>query len=540
MNMYSVKNGKWIKYGLLLGIFALFAVTRFWQLTTLPYGIHIDEAGMAYDAWCLSEYGVDRYLKSWPVYLTNLGGGQSSLYAFLCAGLFRVFGYSVWLVRLPAAAFSLLNLVFGMKLVKKVYPQSTFLPLAAGGLLTICPYFILSSRFGLDCNLMLGMSTLFLYCLVTAVQSGKIFRYVVAGFAGGLLLYTYALAYMILPLFLMLAFGYLLRGRRFSLKGWAAMAVPMGILALPLILVQAVNYFDLEEFRLGCFTITKLKRYRMSELEWFGPGKFCKALFSIFAGDFLGEKLEYNSAPGYLNLYGITVLLCLTGIVNTLRKLWKSLKKRETDMAVMIFLWFAAILFFESHIPTNVNRINGIFFTAVFLAVEGAYTLIFGLISGRGKRWMLTGIIGIYIVCFVRFSAYYYSGRYTAETYLLPYFDIPVTEALTFIEQDETLRDKETQMSEVEIYYALSTLISPYELRFGTREESCYRKYHFGGLGGIEDGCNYIVRDGFDEYCELLRAAGFTEQRYEGYSLFYKKSLSDSHSSVRGCSSWAK
>ena len=65
--------------------------------------------------WNLAHYGVDRYLKSWPVYLTNFGAGQSSLYAFLCAALFKLSGYSIRGVRIPAFLFSILTLVFGMK-----------------------------------------------------------------------------------------------------------------------------------------------------------------------------------------------------------------------------------------------------------------------------------------------------------------------------------------------------------------------------------------------------------------------------------------
>lgn len=96
-----------------------FGLTRLIHLMELPAEYHIDEAGMAYDAWCLSQYGVDRYLKSWPVYLINFGGGQSSLYAFLCAFLFKIFGWHTFLIRMPAVLFSLLTLIFGVKLHRK-------------------------------------------------------------------------------------------------------------------------------------------------------------------------------------------------------------------------------------------------------------------------------------------------------------------------------------------------------------------------------------------------------------------------------------
>lgn len=91
----------------------------------------MDEAATAYSAWCLANYGVDRYLKSWPVYLLNFDGGQSIMYGYLLAGLFKLFGYHVFLIRLPGIFFSFLNWLFGMLIVKKVYPQNKYLPLAA-------------------------------------------------------------------------------------------------------------------------------------------------------------------------------------------------------------------------------------------------------------------------------------------------------------------------------------------------------------------------------------------------------------------------
>ena len=42
-------------------------------LNEVPFGLHVDEAGMAYDAFSFANWGVDRYLNSYPVYLINYG-----------------------------------------------------------------------------------------------------------------------------------------------------------------------------------------------------------------------------------------------------------------------------------------------------------------------------------------------------------------------------------------------------------------------------------------------------------------------------------
>lgn len=499
-----------------LAIIAMgFFVTRFWRLTVLPSGLHIDEAGMAYDAWCLANYGVDRFLKSWPVYLRNFGGGQSALYAYLCVICIRIMGFSIWSIRLPGVFASFLNLLFGMKIAKKIFPENSYLPYALGGLIVICPYFILASRFGLDCNLALGFSTMFLYCFMNALEKGKVRDYLLAGVAGGVLLYTYAIMYPIVPLFLLLSFCYLLWTRRLAFRKWMIMAVPFGILAFPLILVQIVNMLDLPEMRLGIFTITKLEIYRASEIERANWPYFLQALISAFCSD----TLDYNTVPGSYTLYQMSIALFVLGACSVFGRLILSLRRRCFHALCLPVFWMVVILYFESHIVANANKINAIFFSLVLLIVEGVRVL--GSVKGR-LRYLLPGIVGVgYLVCFVRFGHYYYEGQYTLETYPLPYFDTMVTEAVQFIEADEEIRQKKTYMAEKAIYYAVSARPSPYKLAI-TDEMSCYGNYYFSQLGEIED-CNYIVRDVYVDYKAELHQAGFQEIVYTNYSLFYRK-----------------
>lgn len=68
---------------IILLIFFLALFTRFYKLTELPVGLHDDEAAMAYDAFSLAHWRVNRQMMHLPVYLFNYGGGQSALYAYI-------------------------------------------------------------------------------------------------------------------------------------------------------------------------------------------------------------------------------------------------------------------------------------------------------------------------------------------------------------------------------------------------------------------------------------------------------------------------
>ena len=440
------------------------------------------------------------------------------MYVYLCVALFKIFGYHLSLVRLPAVLFSFFNLIFGILTALKIFPQNKTLPLFIGGLTVICPYFIMASRLGLDCNLMRGMSTIFLYCFIRAIESGQIRKYILAGLTGGLVLYTYSLSYIVLPVFLVLAVIYLIRVKEFSLKGWFSMAIPMGILAFPLILVQIVTIFDLAQFRLGCFTITKLESNRAAEL-----GRFSyEGLSEVFDIIFVGDVLNYNTAPGYKNLYGLTIVLFFLGADIILRNFWISIRDKKPDFQAFPLLWLVSMLFLGAMTAVSVNRMNGIFYSIIFIAATGLSGLC--RIFKKHSIMVIALVSVIYLLSFGKFANYYYGGSYTEKNFMLLLFDIPVTEATDFIEQDSVLCQKKTQMAEQGIYYLLEKPKSPYELDMREIEsELKYENYMFGTLGTIEDQYNYIVVETFDEYSEKLRATGFIEERYERYSLFYKK-----------------
>ena len=64
-------------------IISIACFVRIYKIEEIPAGIHVDEAGMAYDAFCISIFGVDRALNHLPVYFINFGGGQSALYTYI-------------------------------------------------------------------------------------------------------------------------------------------------------------------------------------------------------------------------------------------------------------------------------------------------------------------------------------------------------------------------------------------------------------------------------------------------------------------------
>lgn len=521
-----MKQKKILIWGFFILLSILFLTTRLWQLNRLPTGLHVDEAGMAYDAWSLSQFGTDRYGKSLPVYLANFGTGQSALYAYVCALFIKLIGYNIWAIRLPAVLFSAINLFFGCKLAEKllvtekdVKPADVLMvKMGVGILFTICPYYILASRFGFDCNLFLGSSTLFLYLLITALEKEHYRYYILCGIVGGLTLYSYALSYVILPLFLIFTVIILILTKKFHFLKWLAMAAGMGLLALPLILVQIVNYFDLPEYKLGPFTITKMVRYRASEISGITKERILQFLKCFFEGD----SLAYDSIPGIWNLYKLSAVFFVIGFCILILNFVICLTKRNYAPFLLLMAWLPANVLLYVNMDTSVYRINGLMGIYALFTVYGLWKILKFAKNHYLQAGILLAALGIYGVCFLFFGRFYYGSGYR-DNCSLTYFGTTYTDGIQFIENDSLLKEKKTYMADVGIFYAASVLPNPKDFDVIGDVSTEWGHYYFGALCEIDDNYNYLVKPGFEEYCDALLAAGFTCNEYNGYKLYYKR-----------------
>ena len=146
---------------ILIAILLVGIITRIIGFGEIPIGINVDEAGIMYDAYCIANYGTDRYDNSYPIYMINFGGGQSALYTYLAAGLIKIFGFSLTVVRLPALIFSILYLIFAFLITKDF--KNKKLAILVEFIAVIIPWHFMQSRWAFDCNLMSSMMLISIY-----------------------------------------------------------------------------------------------------------------------------------------------------------------------------------------------------------------------------------------------------------------------------------------------------------------------------------------------------------------------------------------
>lgn len=505
-------------------LFLVYLALHYYKLASIPFGVHVDEAGAGYDAWCLSNWGVDRYLKEWPVYLINFGGGQSALYAYLTIPFVKLFGLTVKAVRMPAFCMSVLTFVFGTLIVKEILGKKAML--LAQFFLVIFPYFTMSSRFALDCNLLLGMSTMSMFLLIWAIKEQKWNQYMLAGISWGLTLYSYVLSYLTIPVFLLLIFIYLLYKKKIKWKNILEFGVPLGILALPLMLTVYINQFEKPEMKVGPFTIPRLPNYRGSEVVFDNIyGNLTTTLRSILTKDWI----QYNAFDNFGTIYRISIPFVVIGFVIVLYNVIDSCEKEKK------FSWLAFPLFWGvSEIITgcllggdgpNINKMNGIFFTLVVFAVVGYLSIGYLLQSSRIKEGKIfrvyqNGVMGYYCFLFLCFIGYYFK-TYSEDIYPQFSFSDNYSDMLT-ASKDNIENAEKVYIDSKYIYYLFYSGLSPYEYQIDKNGEEGWNNILFSLPEEVDENAVYLVRCHNFDYIDKLKEAGFQEKRGHRYHLYEK------------------
>ncbi len=429
-------------------------ITVIYQFGSLPSFMGVDEAGMAYDAYCIANYGTDRYLNSFPLYLTNFGSGQSTLCCYLAVFFIKIIGDNMIAYRLPALLIYLLGLVASYLLVSRAKDKKTALLFTF--IIITCPWNILTAREALDCNLYAGM---FMISLFLMQRAQKNYQYVIAGVIVGITLYTYCLSWITLPLFLVVWSIYMLYTKKVKMKQLILMAIPIFIFAIPLIYFLLLNSGIVEKTQIGIFTFPILQDFRIGQISLDNIGKTgLESLIIIF---FTKQALYFVYVP-----------LFIIGFIISVVQTYKKIKKKEYNITTVFVIAFITLLL--GLLCTDIsspNRANVVYIPILY------FVTIAILAIAKYSKWIwITCFICISILC-VDFEIYYYSSYVTyperkwfSDKYLMP---------LTIeLEKKEEIKSVDkyfmVEVTSPYIYTVLATKMSPYDFMDSWEEIDFY------------------------------------------------------------------
>lgn len=299
-----------------IGIFIYFMVKK---------PINIDEAMTVLNANSLAKSGTDILGEKLPIYFdTWLHGGQSPFATYLVAIMIKLFGYSLFVTRVPMFVFSMLGLIAFYKFLKEVIPENETLINIAFCLACISPWHLYSSAFTLDCNFLPHIAMFGMYFLAKGINSKKSKYFVFSMLFFGLGFYCYILSAIIIPVLLAVLFLILLIKKKVSFKNTIISVITIFIVAIPFILQGLVQFGIIENLNFLGFSISKMPYYsRGSELklnsifENLGEG-----IISLLFTDIYSFNAKGVNSFNFANSFGSVALLAgvIILILNKIRK----------------------------------------------------------------------------------------------------------------------------------------------------------------------------------------------------------------------------
>lgn len=459
-----MKLQKYTQYAVIGCILAVAVFVRVYRIASIPFGLHIDEAGLGLNAWSIANFGTDRYDNYLPVLPSNFYSEQSAFYTYFCALLVKLFGLNMYTLRMPGVVMGILTVIFGALLMREKWGKRGFYTGLI--LMGIFPYFIMNCRFALDCNAMLGMLTISLYGFVKLLKKAqecpdrKLYGYfALVGVLFGITLYTYIIAAIAVALFCVLYGLYYLfcqKGRRFlRFKQLTCMALPLCVMSVPLILVFCVNYFDLEPIRTPFFSVPKMFVNRTEEVELSFlslKGKLRNLIYPLTSDG------KFGSSDQYWTMYRCSVLFVVLGGICSIVRSVRDIRSRRLGMdMIMLLISIAEVVMFLMCGYYNYH-INGIFIALAYFCIRGIFFLL-DLCAGREVRCVCAaGLVLLYGTSFAGFVKEYFASEVVAAFQV---YD-GVNGAISLL--TDTQRERQIYvMDEVGEFYFLSHPIAPSE-----------------------------------------------------------------------------
>lgn len=355
---------------ILLLVLGLAVLTRWVGLGKIPGGILPDEAYGAYNAWALLKDGIDSRGYHFPVYFVAWGSGMNVLYSYLAIPLFRLFGATITVYRIPQALFGILGVYAAYVLGRELYNEN--FGLFFSFVLAINPWNIMNNRFALESNLAPSLLLIAVTLLVLGVKKKTIYL-PCAAVVFGATLYAYAQSWIVIPLFLLLFLIVYRKRIPFGKHLWIAVAI-LFVMACPLLYFVGVNLGFLPEVKTAFFSIPRLLSFRGEELNLANILSGVKTLLRlIFVRQYDGTS--YTACEETGTYYYFTTPFCILGILIQMISFFRN-RKQERAWEYVMLLWLvsAGVMSVLNEVITIIH-VNLIHIPVIFYGAYGIYRI---------------------------------------------------------------------------------------------------------------------------------------------------------------------
>lgn len=405
-----------------IGFFALlvFGVfLRIFKFGVLPVGLNADEASIGYEAYSLLKTGADRWGIKLPPYFLSFGSGQNTMYAYLSVPFLYFFDLSQTSIRFLSAFLGLATIPFVYLLAKLIFKNRYFV-MACVLLYLFDPYLFMISRWALEYNILPFFVILSLYFFTKTFSnltfgsqspveikldfSNKLILLVTFP-SLALIIYTYASALFIIPVFVILILVYFWR-EIWAEKGLFIASISLFVLLLsPFILFILKNNILKTELAIEQYLPFEIPKMLSNREEVFKgiSGNLAiikKNIIFVFSG-----FKEFDRAFNTTKFYNphLFLLFSVLGLVYLANQVIKRTNKHFASIVFWTISCFVPFLFFEM----NLNRSVHLQAVIPVLSVVGLYVLFENIVDLNYKKYLIFGIF-----CLVSVQSVLFYGEY--------------------------------------------------------------------------------------------------------------------------------
>lgn len=339
---------------ILLGV-----VARIVKFGSLPLSLNRDETALGYNAFALSQEGIDEWGIKWPIVFKSFGDYKLPGYIYSLVPLINIFGVSEIIIRLPSLIAGLTNIILIFLIVRYTFPKQKSVALVSAAVLASMPWAIHYTHIAFEAHVALTFLLTFLYFALTGLERPRRLAIAPAFLAAAITTYNTPL---LLAPFMVASFVFLntmVTKQRQSRMGifilGSIAALTLGIwLLLPVSKAKAgITIFTDPTlnavFREKRFQIEKmspvLARITYNRYTFFSF-EIVKNYISSFSPQFLilrGGAHPWHTIPGWGHLLKMDYILLVVGLV-----VWIVRRKTANQ-------WWLLALFIFSPLPAAIT-----------------------------------------------------------------------------------------------------------------------------------------------------------------------------------------
>lgn len=411
-----------LHFFLLLGIFLLAFILRFYKLGVIPAGLAQDETSIGYNAYSILETGKDEYGVLYPVNFKAFGEYKLPGYIYLTVPSILYFGNTPLAVRLPSAIFGFLTVVVFYFFMKRLTNRED-LSVIGTFLLAINPWHIHFSRAAFEVTPALFFIVIGSYLFLESIKNKKHLLLGLSAIFFVLSIYTYNICRVFSPLLFVIMLYHFRNEINLRKTNWILSLIPAVFITFPflfsifnkggvsstagtLIYSSAPVQARLLEDRSIVFMqnpiLAKLlfNKFILTGLE------YIKNIISYFSVSFLFLTGSDHGNHGIGNVgmfYIFDFILIVSGVVSYI-------KKNEKWITLM-FLWILAEILVAAFTRESPHGTRG-FFLIPPLIVIGAFGAKSIYVYIEKILYRLRYVVVLFGVLFVLFNIAYYLSSY--------------------------------------------------------------------------------------------------------------------------------